>query len=213
MQVKKTRTTALRPQSNALVKRMYWRFQSIIAKCIKGEQSHWPQQLPYVRMAYRTSVHESTGRTPLFLVYRQEVSIAHCLHVSKPERSTSSKHLWISVCPTNWSSNGVPFRPIQPSILIKYEDPLFTTGKSMDPPIKSIEKVYYKTLSFQSVTHQSFSAPENGRTSLYKASLMWLIEFRKSQSKQNLLFILTVSNRSNNRHRHRTSPRVIGELF
>ena len=46
--------------------------QSMLAKCINDEQSNWSKQLPYVMMAYRTSVHESTGYTPHFLVYGQE---------------------------------------------------------------------------------------------------------------------------------------------
>ena len=73
MQVDKTRTTAFRPQSNAVVERMNRTLQSMFAKCINDEQSNWSQQLPYVMMAYRTSVHESTGYTPHFFVYGQEV--------------------------------------------------------------------------------------------------------------------------------------------
>ena len=44
----------------------------MLAKCVNDEQMNWSQQLPYVMMAYRTSVHESTGYTPHFLVYGQE---------------------------------------------------------------------------------------------------------------------------------------------
>ena len=73
MQVDKTRTTAFRPQSNADVERMNRTLQSMLAKCINDEQSNWSQQLPYVMMAYRTSVHESTGYTPHFLIYGKKV--------------------------------------------------------------------------------------------------------------------------------------------
>ena len=75
LQVDKTRTTAFRPQSNAVVERMNRTLQSMLAKCINDEQSNWSQQLPYVMMAYRTSVNESKGYTPHFLVYGQEVSL------------------------------------------------------------------------------------------------------------------------------------------
>ena len=75
LQVDKTRTTAFRPQSNAVVERMNRTLQSMLAKCVNDEQSNWSQQLPYVMMAYRTSVHESTGYTPHFLVYGQEVCL------------------------------------------------------------------------------------------------------------------------------------------
>ena len=77
LQVDKTRTTAFRPHSNAVVERMNRTLHSRLAKCLNDEQSNWSQQLPYVMMAYRTSVHESTGYTPhiLILVYGQEVCL------------------------------------------------------------------------------------------------------------------------------------------
>ena len=75
LQVDKTRTTAFRPQSNAVVEQMNRTLQSMLAKCINEEQSNWSEQLPYVMMAYRTSVHESTGDTTQFLVYGQEVCL------------------------------------------------------------------------------------------------------------------------------------------
>ena len=75
LQVDKTRTTDFRPQSNAVVERMNRTLQSMLAKSVNDEQSNWSQQLSYVMMAYRTSVHESTGYTPHFLVYGQEVCL------------------------------------------------------------------------------------------------------------------------------------------
>ena len=68
LQVDETRTTDFRPLSNAVVERMNRTLQSMLAKCINDEQSNWSQQFPHVMMAYRTSVHESTGYTPHFLV-------------------------------------------------------------------------------------------------------------------------------------------------
>ena len=72
-QFDKSRTTAFRSQSNAIVERMNSTLQSVLAKCFSDEQSNWSQQLPYVLMAYRTSVHEFTCYTPHFRVYGQEV--------------------------------------------------------------------------------------------------------------------------------------------
>ena len=75
LNIEKTRTTAYRPQSNAVVERMNRTLQAMLSKCINDEQNNWSQQLPYVMMAYRTSVHESTGYTPHFLVYGNEVNL------------------------------------------------------------------------------------------------------------------------------------------
>ena len=71
----KTRTTIFHPQSNAVIERMNKTLQNMLAKCINEEQSNWSQQLPYVIMAYRSLVHESTGYTPQFLVFGQELSL------------------------------------------------------------------------------------------------------------------------------------------
>ena len=75
LQISKTRTTDFRPQSNAVVERMKRTLQSMLTKGINDEQSNWSQQLPYVMMAHRTSVHESTEYTPHFVVYGQEVCL------------------------------------------------------------------------------------------------------------------------------------------
>ena len=47
----------------------------MLAKCVNDKQSNWSLQLTYVMMAYRTSVYESTGYTPHFLVYGREVCL------------------------------------------------------------------------------------------------------------------------------------------
>ena len=61
LQLDKTRTTTFNPKSNAVIKRMNKTLQNKLAKCINEEQSNWSQQVPYVMMAYRSSVHESTN--------------------------------------------------------------------------------------------------------------------------------------------------------
>ena len=47
----------------------------MLAKCVSAEQSNWSQQLPYVMMAYRSSVHESTGSSPHFHVHERKISL------------------------------------------------------------------------------------------------------------------------------------------
>ena len=67
LQFDKTRTTAFRPQSNAVVERMKRMLQSMLAKCINDEQSNRSQQLPYVMTAYPTSVMNPQGTLLIFL--------------------------------------------------------------------------------------------------------------------------------------------------
>ena len=85
LKIEKTRTTAFRPQSNAVIERMNRTLQNMLAKCVNEEQNNWSQQLPYVMMAYRSSVHESTGYTPQFLVQGQEISLPIDIMYPNPE--------------------------------------------------------------------------------------------------------------------------------
>ena len=75
LQIDKTRTTSFHPQSNAVIERMNRNLLNMLAKCVDDFQSNWTQQLPYVMMAFRTSVHESTGYTPQFLVFGEEINL------------------------------------------------------------------------------------------------------------------------------------------
>ena len=59
----------------------------MLAKCVNEEQSNWSQQLPYVMMAYRSSVHESTEYKPQFLVFGQELSLPlDCMYPNPQEK-------------------------------------------------------------------------------------------------------------------------------
>ena len=89
----KTRTTAFHPQSNAVIERRDKTSQNFVAKCVNEEQSNWSQQLPYVMMAYRSSVHESTLYTSQFLVFEQELSLhLDCMYPNLQETETTDSH-------------------------------------------------------------------------------------------------------------------------
>ena len=82
---------------NAVIERMNKTLQNMLAKCINEEQSNWPQQLPYVMMAYRSSVHESTGYTPQFLVFGQELSLPlDCMYPNPHENATTDIHEFVN---------------------------------------------------------------------------------------------------------------------
>ena len=60
------------------------------------EQSNWSQQLPYVMMAYRSSVYESTGYTSQFLVFGQELSLPlECMYPIPQENITTDIHEFV----------------------------------------------------------------------------------------------------------------------
>ena len=85
LQIHKTRTTAFRPQSNAVIERTNRTLLNMLAKTVDKNQGNWSDLLPYVMFAYRTSVHESTGYTPYFLLFGHEVTLPVDLQFPPPE--------------------------------------------------------------------------------------------------------------------------------
>ena len=75
LEINKTRTTSFHPQSNAVIERMNRTLLNMLSKCIDQNQSDSSTLLPFVLMAYRSSVHESTGFTSYFLVFGHEMSL------------------------------------------------------------------------------------------------------------------------------------------
>ena len=68
----------------------------MLAKCKNEEQSNWPQQVPYVMMAYRSSVHESTGYTRQFLIFEQELSLPlDCIYRNPQKNSITNIHEFV----------------------------------------------------------------------------------------------------------------------
>ena len=90
LEINKTRTTSFHPQSNAVIERMNRTLLNMLSKCIDQKQSDWSTLLPFVLMAYRSSVHESTGFISYFLVFGHEMSLPLDLMYQPPEQSESS---------------------------------------------------------------------------------------------------------------------------
>ena len=84
LQINKTRTTAFHPQSNSVIERMNRTLLNMLSKCIDHNQTNWSTMLPFVMMAYRSSVHESTGFTPHYLVFGNEMSLPLDLMYTPP---------------------------------------------------------------------------------------------------------------------------------
>ena len=74
LQIEKTRTTPYHPSSDGLVERFNKTLMSMVGIFVKDHHRDWDEQLPYVMMAYRATVHESTGMSPNFLMLGRETS-------------------------------------------------------------------------------------------------------------------------------------------
>lgn len=70
--IDKTRTTTFHPQSDGLVERFNRTLKAMLTKFVSQTQRDWDIYLPLVLMAYRTSVHDSTGFSPSLMMLGRE---------------------------------------------------------------------------------------------------------------------------------------------
>jgi hypothetical protein len=67
----KVKTTPYEPSSNP-VERFHRTMHSLLAKIVSEHQRDWDAYLNYITFCYNTSVHQSTGYTPYFLMHGSE---------------------------------------------------------------------------------------------------------------------------------------------
>ena len=75
LQIMKTRTCPYRPQSDGLVERFNRTLLQMLSMYVNKNQTNWDDQLPFVLMAYRSTIHESTGCSPNMLMLNRECSL------------------------------------------------------------------------------------------------------------------------------------------
>jgi hypothetical protein len=84
MGTEKTRTTPYRPQSDGLVERFNRTLQQMLKAYVNDNRDDWDDHLPYVIMAYRATVHESTGCSPNLMMLGRELSMPIDLVMGPP---------------------------------------------------------------------------------------------------------------------------------
>ena len=60
----------------------------MLAECIDEDQANWSVKLPYLLMAHRSSVHESTDITTHFSVFAHEIFLLSDLMYRRPPSTT-----------------------------------------------------------------------------------------------------------------------------
>ncbi len=71
----KSRTTAYHPQSDGQVERFNRTLLDMLSKHVNEDQKNWDVQIPKVMLAYRSSVNETSGFTPAFLMFGRELRL------------------------------------------------------------------------------------------------------------------------------------------
>ena len=84
LRIKKTRTVPYNPKSDGMVERFNRTVQGMLKTLVNDAQNDWDHHLPFVMMAYRASVHESTKCTPNLLMLGRETNLPVDLMFGSP---------------------------------------------------------------------------------------------------------------------------------
>ena len=82
--IHKTRTTPLHPQSDGMIERFNQTLEAQISKFVSENQKDWDQYVPLLMMAYRTSVHDTTGETPAIMMMARNLRLPTDLFIGRP---------------------------------------------------------------------------------------------------------------------------------
>jgi hypothetical protein len=91
----KTRTTALRPQSNGQVERFNRTLAAMLSIYADAKPKSWDKHLPFVMGAYRSAKHESTGLTPNQMVLGHQVRLPVHLVTGNPNETVTSRDEYV----------------------------------------------------------------------------------------------------------------------
>lgn len=90
LNVSKTRTSAYHPQSDGLVERFNRTLLSMLTLFVKDNQTNWDTLLPYVMLAYRSSVQATTGFSPYKVMFGREAVLPIDIMLNLDGRETFS---------------------------------------------------------------------------------------------------------------------------
>jgi hypothetical protein len=79
-----------------MVERMNRTLEGMLSAFVEERQRDWDEHLPYLAMAYRSAVHETSGFTPNFMMMGREADLPLDVVFGKPpDQRYSSSHEWI----------------------------------------------------------------------------------------------------------------------
>ena len=88
--IEKTRTTPYHPQSDGLVERFNRTLEDMLSKVVETNHKNWDDCLPLAMMAYRSSIHETTGESPVRMMLGRDIQLPVDLMLGKGIPETQS---------------------------------------------------------------------------------------------------------------------------
>ena len=93
MGIKKTRTSPYHPQSNGMVERFNKTLMGMLSTTAATE-NEWDSVLPSIMLAYRTSIHRTTGHSPFRMMFGGEARLPVDIIFGSPAQN--------SLCPSQY---------------------------------------------------------------------------------------------------------------
>ena len=84
LDIDKTRTTVMRPQSDGMAERHMRTLTNMLSSFVSENQKDWDQYIPLLMMAYRSSVHQTTGVSPCKMIFGREINLPVDLVFGQP---------------------------------------------------------------------------------------------------------------------------------
>lgn len=91
MGIKKTRTTALHPQSDGMVERFNRTLEEHLRKVVNKCQRDWDEHIQMFLLAYRSAAHETTGQTPAKVIFGADLRLPADLKFGRNPSITTGK--------------------------------------------------------------------------------------------------------------------------
>lgn len=94
--VEKTRTTPFHPEGNGQCERFNRTLHDLLRTLSPVQKSNWPAYLPQLTFAYNTTVHQTTGEQPYFLMFGQEAQLPIDFLLGRVEEPVHGPvHSWV----------------------------------------------------------------------------------------------------------------------
>jgi hypothetical protein len=84
LEIDKSRTTPYHPQSDGLVERTNRTIEAMMSMFVSPGQRDWDEYLPYIMMAYRSAIQETTGYFPNQMMLGREAELPIDLIIGTP---------------------------------------------------------------------------------------------------------------------------------